>query len=91
MCGAFKFGEGVIAKYGEWRGIGIAHPPIKDPRLDYYLQRRHVHLLKLCMIFSASRSGDFIITTKDFERARETLEKAEKKSLSSSRAWGLIL
>ncbi len=79
MCGVFKFEEGVIAKYGEWRETGIIRPPIKDPRLGYYLQRRQVHLLKLCMIFSASRSGDFIITSKDFERARETLEKAERK------------
>ena len=79
MCGTFRFEEGVITNYGEWRQVGIADPPTKDPRLAYYLQRRHVHLLKLCMIFSASRGEDLLIKIEDFERARETLEKAEKK------------
>ena len=79
MCGSFKLDEGVIAKYGEWRQLGILNPPTRDPKLAYYLQRRHVHLLKLCMIFSASRSGDFIISIPDLDNAIETLEKAEDK------------
>ena len=79
MCGTYKFEEGVISTYGEWRQLGIINPPTKDPHLAYYLQRRHVHLLKLCMIFSASRSNDFIINSIDLNRAIKTLEYAESK------------
>lgn len=79
MCGTFKFAENSLAMYGEWRELGILTPPIKDPRLVYYLQRRHVHVLKLCMIFSASRGEDFMIKNVDFEKASLTLEDAESK------------
>ena len=79
MCGRFSYEDGYIAKYGEWRQLGELHPPIREPKLAYYLERRHVHLLKLSMVFSASRDDDMVLRLVDFERARKTLEKAEKK------------
>jgi len=79
MCGRFIFEDGILPIYGEWRHIGEMNPPIKDPRLTYYLERRHVQLLKLCMIYSASRGEDMVLRRADFDRAKETLEKAEKK------------
>ena len=54
-------------------------PPIKDPRFAGYCERRATHIRKLCMVFSASRGNDMIITSSDFERSHELLKKTEVK------------
>jgi len=88
MSGKFKYVENFIEIYGRWYEQSERHPPFSEPRLEYYLQRRHVHLLKLCMIHSASRGGSMIITVDDFNRSRKTLEEVEKKMPEVFRGTG---
>gem|GEM_PF-1694137 len=63
-------------------------------KLRHYNARRTIHLLKLSMVFSASRSNEMIIRVEDWERAHSALISAEKlmpqifSSMSSSRGDG---
>lgn len=52
-------------------------PAPDHPKLMSYTIRRTVHLLKLCIICSVSRSSDLIITEEDFDRAKRWLFEAE--------------
>jgi hypothetical protein len=52
-------------------------PAPDHPKLEHYLPRRHTHLLKLCMVFSAARSDELIITLQDYQLALDTLVEAE--------------
>lgn len=47
--------------------------------LLYYSGRRPTHLLKLCMIMSASRGNDMQLEVRDFNRALALLEVTEKR------------
>jgi hypothetical protein len=79
ICGRFKIEEAIIAPYSKWYHDSEENPPIKEPRLATYLQRRPTHLLKLCMIFSASRSEERVIRLCDFNNASEFLSLTERK------------
>lgn len=48
------------------------------PKLLHYNQRRVMHMMKLCMVFSISRSDELVIRQPDFERALKTLLEAER-------------
>lgn len=52
-------------------------PAPEHPKLMSYKIRRTVHLLKLCMVMSMSRSNELIIRKEDFQRAMDTLIEAE--------------
>lgn len=79
MHGQFVYTDGFLKRYEEWRIYGETHAIFTDPKLEFYAQRRQVHLLKLCMVFSASRSDSMVIEMVDLERAIEFLERTEKK------------
>lgn len=54
-------------------------PPIPEhPKLEHYLPRRHVHLLKLCMIHSIARSNELVIRMVDYQEAMDMLIEAER-------------
>jgi len=77
MKGEFTYTKNFIDKYTDWRYEQKDHPPFDDPQLLGYLAKRPAHVLKLCMILSASRSDDMVITEDIFARALSTLERAE--------------
>lgn len=77
LSGEFKFDPEFFHFWKPWYNSNEDNPPFKDPSLDGYVSRRPTHLLKLCMITSASRSNDKMIMVKDAERALEILEKTE--------------
>lgn len=62
-----------------WHRTGVdGGEPIPDhPKLTNYNKRRTSHLLKLCMIMSASRSNELRITIEDFVEALDYLVEAE--------------
>lgn len=78
MKGRFRISSDFLAHWINWyhslKGIRIP-----DPKLAGYYSRRPAHILKLCMIMSASRSDDMIITIPDFERALHYLVFTEQK------------
>ena len=47
-------------------------------RLQHYVGRRHVHLVKLAMISAASRSLELVVTAEDVERGIDWLLTAER-------------
>ena len=80
--GQFKLADPaqeLIEAYTEWRTLQEKDPPIKDPRLLDYNQRQPMHMWKLCMIFSASRSDELVINHDDFAKATAILHSMERK------------
>lgn len=62
--------------YGPWRrGNDFA----RNPYLAGYHSRRWDHVLKICMLLSASRRTTQLITLKDFKDALEIIERMESK------------
>lgn len=79
MTGKFSLTEGFLKLYGEWYVETNTNPPFEDPRFSGYVERRANHLLKLCMIMSASSRNDYIIDHEVFLRALDLLERTEIK------------
>jgi len=77
LKGAFRMAEDFRQLYDDWRNAWEKDPPFKNQALDFYLQRRHVHLLKMCMIYSASRSDEMVLRGYDFARSLTMLENTE--------------
>jgi len=79
LKGEFKIHKEFIDPWTEWYYQQDRHPPFEDTRFAGYIERRPTHLLKLCMILSASRSDSMEISPEDFERALALLERTEIK------------
>jgi len=77
LSGKFTYTKDFINRYIDWRVKQDANPPFSDPSLLGYNARRSAHVLKLCMIVSASESDDMVITDKVFNRSLSTLERVE--------------
>lgn len=78
LVGQYKIDDSFIEFYADWYPKQDANPPFDDEKLEGYCNRRAKHLLKLCIIFSASRGNSMTITSEDAERAVEILEETEE-------------
>lgn len=80
MAGQFKIGDKEFFKtYEDWYRE-LDNRPRDGSVLEDSSQRLPTHLFKLCMISSASRGNDRVITMQDFDRANGWLTQMEKKS-----------
>lgn len=79
MKGQFKYASDFVDYYVNWYTQQTDSPPFKDDRFEGYIERRANHILKLSMIYSASRSGEMYLRELDIRRAIETLKLAEVK------------
>ncbi len=79
MAGEMIFMEDTMALYTDWYIQQSKSPAIKDPHFAGYCERRAIHVLKLSMVMSASRSCDRMITVSDFSRALALLESVEPR------------
>lgn len=53
-------------------------PPIPEhPKLEHYLTRRHIHFLKLAMVFSVQRSSELVLRIEDYQDAMDMLIYSE--------------
>jgi hypothetical protein len=76
MIGKMKFEEGAATAIEAWHMAG--GPPRPDhPKLQSYVQRRTLHLLKLCLVMSAAESNDMVITTDQYNQSLGWLLEAE--------------
>jgi hypothetical protein len=76
MFGQMSFEEEVFTAYRAWYFADC--PPQPDhPKLEHYIPRRHIHLLKLAMVMSAARGNDYVIRMEDYNRALDMLLEAE--------------
>lgn len=78
MQGQFTTTKNFTTRWTQWYLSKPEECPLGCRHLNYYWERREVHLLKLCMIMSASRSNEKIIRVCDFERANDILSEAER-------------
>jgi hypothetical protein len=76
MFGAFKVHPDFYALFNAWRLEDYPTVP-EHPKLEHYLPRRGIHFLKLCMVFSASRSGEGVLTVEDFQAAQDFMIETE--------------
>ncbi len=80
MSGGFEITKEFKRLYRPWREDSEKNPPFKDnPKFEGYVNRRANHVLKLCMILSASEDDSMVIRSSTFERAVQYLEEVEKK------------
>ena len=79
MSGEFKITEKFLDKWIDWYTKSEDNPPFDDIRFSGYIERRPNHLLKLCIILSASETDQKVITEKHFDRALDLLTRTEKK------------
>lgn len=78
MQGEFKFSPEAKELYIEWYKNRRSVDDHTDPRLAGYYERKPIHLLKLCMIVSASRCSDMEISTGDYLGALHLIEQVEQ-------------
>jgi len=79
LQGPFTVDESFIGPWVPWYESQEDNPPFNDNRFAGYFERRAMHLLKLSMILSASRSDEMVIRDRDFAEALKLLEAAELK------------
>lgn len=76
MYGQMKFEDAVVDAYRHW--VAADCPPIPDhPKLEHYLPRRKTMLMKLAMVMSVQRAGDYVVRIEDYQRAMDFLVEAE--------------
>jgi hypothetical protein len=78
LKGDFKFTPDFFNLWLDWYNKDSTSPPFEDENFLGYNQRRSVHLRKLCMVMSASRGDDLILTVEDFNRSVQLLIETEK-------------
>lgn len=66
--------------YETWYQARVLNPnPTGDGRLSGYYERKPMHILKLCMLISASKKQETIITLEDFEETMQLLDETEAR------------
>lgn len=88
MTGQFNYTKDYKDAYIEWYIDSEKNPPYIDYHFEPYLTRRALHIRKVSMIMSASRSRDMLLTVEDFERAKAALLEAESRMCNVYRAYG---
>lgn len=76
MFGLMRFTVEVRDAFRSWY-MGGQHPLPDHPKLEHYLPRRPVHLLKIAMCISAQRGNDYTITMEDYNEAWKMLVEIE--------------
>lgn len=80
LAGEYKFDADGKAAYEKWYQARIENPNITgDPRLNGYYERKPMHLIKLCMLLSASFGDEMIITEKVLTMALKLFTEVEDK------------
>jgi hypothetical protein len=78
LLGEFKWSREAANLIQSWHMIDGKKTEPQHTKLEHYNARRIMHLLKLCMIASISRSTDLRISEEDFRRALAWLIMAEQ-------------
>jgi hypothetical protein len=78
LSGRFKVSKNFITLWTEFYMSMPTEPPFDPRNFRHYWSRRPGHITKLSMIFSASRSNEMIIRSKDLKRAVAFIEETER-------------
>lgn len=88
LAGQFKVTGEFITKYSAWYHKQEDNPPFDDDRFAGYFERRPNHIMKLCMILTASEGNSMTITAKVFDRAVDLLTRTEKTMPKTFTGYG---
>lgn len=88
MKGEFSLSEDFLQIWVPFYETLDDNPPFKDETFNAYFSRRAKHLLKLCMIISASEGDSMELTAHIFNRALDTLRKVEVPMSKTFRGFG---
>lgn len=78
LKGDFKVSKGFLDFWTDWYGNYPNICPFDPTHFGGYWERRPTHIMKLSMVFSASRSDNMVITEEDLLRSIKLLEDTEK-------------
>lgn len=76
MFGQVHFEEEVAAAYLAWY-MADCPPAPEHPKLHHYIPRRHIHLMKICIVMACQRGGDYTVRLEDYQAAMDLLLEAE--------------
>lgn len=76
LFGKMAWEPEVVAALQAWY-MGDCQPVPDHPKLEHYLPRRHIHLIKLAIIMSASRGNDMVIRMCDYQAAMDLFIETE--------------
>jgi len=84
LRGQFVFDPVAQEMYENWYeeqdiNAGKGNYAISDPRFAGYCDRRQTHIKKIAMVLSASRGNEMVISSDDFDRAKNLLQSVERK------------
>lgn len=79
LQGEFKVTKNFVDLWIDWYTAQDGRTLFNDKRLATYVDRRQVHVMKLSMLCSVSRSSELKLRESDLQRAIQTLEQAEVK------------
>lgn len=84
LSGPIEMDKKTLGKYIEWyesqeEETQKGFPALRDQLFQGYMARRASHFFKTMIVMAASRSNDLVIIERDFNRARQMLDIAEKK------------
>ncbi len=88
LSGEFKYTKGFIDSWVDWRFDQEKNPPFQDPKLSGYVEKRPAHILKLCMVVSASESDSMEINERTLGRATKILSRVERNMLNVFSGYG---
>lgn len=88
LNGEFKYTKGFVDAWFDWRYREEKNPPFQDPKLAGYMEKRPAHILKLCMVVSASEGNSMEINEHVLERADQTLRRIERSMLNVFSGYG---
>ena len=78
LSGRFKVSKRYVEEWTKFYTEMPINPPFDPRNFKHYWSRRPGHIVKLAMIFSASRSNEMVIRVKDLERAKSFITETEK-------------
>lgn len=78
LKGKFSYTESFLETWHDWVIEQEEKNLFDEPDLDPYVNRRRAHLLKLCMVLSASEDNKLTLTEPLFKRSLGVLRRAEK-------------
>ena len=79
ISGRYVFTEQFLLTYQDWRVEQESKQVFTEPRLEFYIQRRPLHLLKLSMIIAAARRDERVLEEDDLLKAMKILNQTEEK------------
>lgn len=78
--GEFTLTPDAKSAYEEWYQGRLLHPnPTNDGRLAGYYERKPMHVLKICMLISASKKQETVITLEDYTDTQTILSNVEDR------------